>query len=236
MKLILLSRSAAVFIVDKRVRAVDFVEVQAEDAHDLERAEAGLRPPSVVSNSGVTAVTVSPTATRIVRASASPSTTPSFCSECAAESVERSADHGGPMSVTARLAFGIDALEGDALRQRRRNGQHPEADDRRRSADDLAAASTCRENVERPRYLTDVHVGGRADDAVPHLGLDAGHEAERDHERHDADTDAGDRHGRNERNEGLPAAGGEIAAGDEPGEGHGYWLLVSCQWSLAICH
>ncbi len=145
-----------------------------------------------------------------------------------------------PMSVTLGSRSGSMPFQSHALRDRRRHGQHAEADDGRRRADHLRPRPARRRDVELAGHLTHVHVRGRADDPVAHFGLDAGHEAERDDERHDPDTHPGDRHRRDQRNERLPAAGGQIAARDEPGERHllfviGYWLLALTYWLLGHC-
>ena len=95
---------------------------------------------------------------------------------------------------------------------------------RRRDADDarhLLQLLHLRVDVgdARTRRLEDVDVRRGAEDAVAQLALQAGHQRQRDEQRHDADHHADDRDERDERDERLLAPREQVAEGDEQLEG-----------------
>jgi hypothetical protein len=118
----------------------------------------------------------------------------------------------------------VDALEphGAPVRSRRLQ-QRLIAHDRRRGADHaghLQPRQIARHVVESA-VPVNVDVRAGSDDPIAQLALHAGHERQRDDERHHADADPEDRDGRNDGDERLAPARGQVAAGDEPGHRHG---------------
>jgi len=91
--------------------------------------------------------------------------------------------------VDLLLEYRIDALDLHRLRLSRR-GNEALTENRRRRADDvgdLAQLVSFGAVVGDAAGVPDVDVRIRADDAVPELLLEAGHQRQRDDERHDAD-------------------------------------------------
>ena len=75
----------------------------------------------------------------------------------------------------------------------------------------------CIDNAAR---LPHEHVRIRPEDPIAQLRLQAGHQRQRDHERHDANGDAERRDQRNDRNERLLPLGEQISEGNVEFEGH----------------
>ena len=106
------------------------------------------------------------------------------------------------------------------------------AHDRRRGADDAGHGQQLRHLgvvVLDAAGLPDVDVRRRAEDAIAQLALQAGHQRQRDDQRHDADGDADRRDQRDDRDERLLAAGEQVAEGDEQLEAHASTWAASAE-------
>ena len=119
------------------------------------------------------------------------------------------------------LADRVDALDVDEP-QALLAGDHRLADQRRRRplhAGQLPHLFDLGVDVLDTAGLEDVDVRGRADDAIAELALQAGHQRERDEQRHDPDGHAEHRDQRDQRDERLLAPRQQIPQCDEQLEG-----------------
>jgi hypothetical protein len=139
------------------------------------------------------------------------------------QGVQAAHDDGAADLGDLRFERRVDDLHAHGLAVRSRRLEQAQPADRRRGAHDARRlhAGELLPEIAVAAGLVDVDVRGRPHDPIAHLPLDARHQRERDDHRGHADADAENRHRRDDRDERLASSRGQVAAGDEPGQGHG---------------
>ena len=171
---------------------------------------------------GLISCTRSPTFTSSTSARSVPIRIPGTSSGPRVERVGGALANRGLQLRDGHLARRVDALDVDEP-QALLAGDHRLAEQRRRRAlhaRQLQHLLDLGVDVLDAADLEDVDVRGRADDAIAQLALQAGHQRERDEQRHHADGHAEHRDQRDQRDERLLAPRQQIAQGDEELERH----------------